>query len=482
MNYLERIYKKANDVSPAVKASFWFIVSNIVLKGISFITTPIFTRILEVKDYGTTSIYITWEGIISIFATLNLAGGVYNVAMTRYPEDIDGYTSSMYAIETLISSVIYGSLLVINKIYPNIFDLSNILLIFMWLQSLTNSFTSFWLMRHRFNYKYKPVVTYTIINALVSPMFAIITILQFPDNAAISKIVGSSIFGIAFGFGICIKGFIKGKKLYSKEYWLYALKFNIPLIPHYLSSVLLNGADRLMIDRLISRVNAGIYSIANSVSGVLTIVTSAINSTLIPETLKAVKSRDFSGLRKNISLYLSCVSVICITIMMFGREAIILLASKKYVSAIPYVPPLLISTFFLFATGIVGNIIFYYEKTWMMSFTTIVTAMANIILNYFALQKIGSLAASYTTLITSVMGFILTYFFARSCEKEVKQIINLRYFLFNVMILCAFAICSISCEKSFVIRCVVMICFISILWYKRSAIFKNIDKTGENLK
>ena len=103
MGKVKAFFAKLNNASPMQKASFWFIISNIALKGMSFITTPIFTRILDVSDYGVTSVFVTWEGIISIFASLSLAGGVYNVAMTKYEGDIDNYTSSMLGLTALFS-------------------------------------------------------------------------------------------------------------------------------------------------------------------------------------------------------------------------------------------------------------------------------------------------------------------------------------------------------------------------------------------
>ena len=88
-------FHKLNSASPAAKASFWFVASNIILRGISFITTPIFTRLLDPSDYGITSVFTSWESVIGVFATLSLSGGVYNVAMLKYKDDVDGYTSCM---------------------------------------------------------------------------------------------------------------------------------------------------------------------------------------------------------------------------------------------------------------------------------------------------------------------------------------------------------------------------------------------------
>ena len=54
-----------------IKASFWYTVSSILLKGIGFITTPIFVRILTKSEFGTYSNIITWYSIITIIATIN---------------------------------------------------------------------------------------------------------------------------------------------------------------------------------------------------------------------------------------------------------------------------------------------------------------------------------------------------------------------------------------------------------------------------
>ena len=59
---------------------------------------------------------------------------------------------------------------------------------------------------------------------------------------------------------------IKGKKFYSAKFWKHALMFNLPLIPHYLSQTILNSADRIMISSLVGASEAGIYSLAYSIS------------------------------------------------------------------------------------------------------------------------------------------------------------------------------------------------------------------------
>lgn len=59
-------------MSAPVKAAFWFTVCNFLQRGISMITTPIFTRLLSTKDYGLYSTYLSWETVLLMLVTLSI--------------------------------------------------------------------------------------------------------------------------------------------------------------------------------------------------------------------------------------------------------------------------------------------------------------------------------------------------------------------------------------------------------------------------
>ena len=440
---LRALFQKLNNLSPAAKASFWFVISNIALKGMSFITTPIFTRLMAVEDYGATSVFVSWENVISIFATLSLAGGVYNVAQTKYEDDIKAYTATMISLTFVASLLVYTACIIFNIFIPSVFELNTAYLLFMWIQTFTNAVISFWLMRKRFIYDYKSVIAYTFANALLSPIIAIIAILLFPNQAAYAKVVGAGIAGILFGFILCIHSYIKGKKFYSGKYWGYALKFNLPLIPHYLSSNLLHSSDKLMINSMIGTAQAGIYGIAHSITGLISIITQAINYALIPYTLQSIKAKNFKGLKNTITGCTALVAVVCIGVMLFAREGILIFATKEYLDAVWFIPSLTMATLFAFIYGIVGNIMFYYEKTWQMSVITICCAIINLITNYFGIKYFGYIAAGYTTLLCGAIQMISYYFVVKHYEKHLKEIIDLRAFFAIIVVYLGFMIYSV---------------------------------------
>ena len=434
MAVYRKILKYVSSLSPAAKASFWFVVSNVMLKGISFITTPIFTRLLNVADYGMTSVFVTWEGVISIFATLSLSGGVYNVAMTKFEDEIDGFTSIMIGLTALSSSAVYLICMGINFIAPSLFQLNQSYLIYMWIQTFANATASFWLMRKRFEYRYQSVILYTFCNAFLSPSLAIVMINVFSENKAYAKVIGAGLPGIVFGFYIGVRALLRGRKIYHRKYWLYALKFNIPLIPHYLSSILMNSSDRLMINYFCGAAQAGIYSIANSITGLISIITQAINQSLIPYTLQSIKKHSIHKLYQVVLGCTALVSVVCILVVLFAREGVMLFATEDYIDAVWFVAPLVFATQISFVSGLIGNIIFYYEKTQYMSMITIICATVNIITNIFGIQLFGYIAAGYTTLLSSFMKMMLYYLCAKKFEKDLHNIINLKW-LFSIFVI-----------------------------------------------
>ena len=483
MGKIKALFQKFNNMSLAAKASIWFVISNIALKGMSFITTPIFTRLMEVEDYGATSVFVSWESVIGIFATLSLSGGVYNVAQTKYENDINGFTSCMLTLTFIASTLVYTFCILFNIFVPSVFQLDTPFLIFMWMQNFTNAVISFWLMRRRFVYDYKSVIIYTFANALLSPIIAIVAILLFPAQAAYAKVVGAGLAGIIFGVVLCIITYVKGKKVYNKGYWGYALKFNLPLIPHYLSSTVLNSSDKLMINSMVGPASAGIYSISHSITGLVSIITLAINQSLIPYTLQSIKKGDFKGLKKVVSGCCVLVAIVCICVMLFAKEGIMIFATEKYLGAIDFIPPLTLSVLFSFICGIVGNIMFYYEKTWQMSAITITCALLNIILNYFGIKYFGYIAAGYTTLICSVLQLVLYYFTVKKYEKNLKEIVELRYFIAIVVAYVVIMIYSIIFKNLFFARLalvLIVIILVAVFHKKIINFLKMIKKKQEN--
>ena len=102
---MKKILNKYHSLSNPVKASIWFTICNVLQKGISMITVPVFTRLLTTEQYGVYSVYQSWYSIIGVFATLNLYYGVFNNGMIKYEKDKNAFTSSMQGLTTTVTAI-----------------------------------------------------------------------------------------------------------------------------------------------------------------------------------------------------------------------------------------------------------------------------------------------------------------------------------------------------------------------------------------
>lgn len=90
----------------ALKSGVWYIFGNFLVKGIGFLTTPFFARLMTKEDVGDFSNLITWIGIISIIATFDLYSSI-PVARFDYRENLNEYIASNLLLSSVITLVFF---------------------------------------------------------------------------------------------------------------------------------------------------------------------------------------------------------------------------------------------------------------------------------------------------------------------------------------------------------------------------------------
>ena len=92
------------------KASFWFLICAFLQRGISAITTPIFTRLLSTSEYGQYNVYTSWMSVLIVIVTLNLYCGVYSRGLVKFEDERSSFTSALQGLTitlVLIWTAIY---------------------------------------------------------------------------------------------------------------------------------------------------------------------------------------------------------------------------------------------------------------------------------------------------------------------------------------------------------------------------------------
>ncbi|KKI93259.1 hypothetical protein WQ54_05335 [Bacillus sp. SA1-12] len=415
MNHLLSTYK---NLSIQAKASLWFVFCNVFQKGITIITIPIFTRILTTEQYGVVNVFHSWSSLLTIFFTLNLSYGVFNKGLIKYEDSRDRFTSSIQGLSTTVSLILIGAYFIFQKVVNAYTGLSTFLMFIMFVEMLLYPALGFWSARQRFEYKYIKLVIVTALMTVLNALIGVIAVLSTDVYKAEARLSAYAlVIFIICGF-IYARSFFKGKHFYNKEIWKFALVFNIPLIPHYLSQSALNQSDRIMIDTFIGSAEAGIYSVAYSAGMLLTLFNSALIGSITPWIYELIKLKRYEGVAKKINAILFMMFLIIVALILFAPEAIKILASKDYYEAIYVIPPVAASVYFILLYNVVCLIEFYFEKTKLVMIASLFGAVINIVLNIYFIPRFGYFAAGYTTLGSYIFMTFLHYIFADRIQKD----------------------------------------------------------------
>lgn len=458
MNLIKKITTKYVSLNIGVKAALWFTVCNLLQKGITMISMPIFTRLLSTQQYGVFTVYQSWYSIISIIVTLNLAGSVINNGMVKYKGKRSEFISSMQGLSTCITLIFFFIYLAAMKFWNNLFHLSSVFMLTMFVQLLFEPAYLFWAQRQRYEKHYKSLVAVTLGLSAASPILGIITVIS-TNYKAEARVISFALVQICIGLVFYIIQTIRGKKLFVKEFWIFALKFNIPLIPHYLSQIILGQSDRIMIERICGAEQAAVYGVAYNLATVMTLFVNAINSSFIPSMYENIKSKNYKKINDVADFLCAFMAVIVCIFILFGPEAIAIFAAPEYKKAVWIFPPVAASIFFTYLYTLFINVEFYFEKTSYVMSVSIVGAALNILLNYIFIPKYGFIAAAYTTVFCYILfaaGHFLLYKFIIKKEKIESPIFNAKKIMLYSAAVLSFIAVSTVLYKFNIIRYIVI--------------------------
>lgn len=461
-----RKIKKRVKLPAPVKASAWALICGVLNKGVAVITTPIFTRIMTTDQYGQYNVFSSWLSILTIVISFNLYAGVYLQGLVKFEERQKEFSSSMQGL-TLVMIALWTIVYVVFRDFWNgLFELSTVqmlaMILLIWLSSVFN----FWAAEQKNEYKYKALVAVTLLASVLSPTLTIILIMHSEDKVT-ARILGMLIVEAAVYVWLFFIQLKNGKKFFDAKLWRYALLFNLPLVPHYLSQVVLASSDRIMIERMVGESEAGIYSLAYSLAMIMLILNNALSQTMTPWAYRKIKEKQNAEMAPLTYSTLISVAVCNFLLIAFAPEAVKIFAPAEYYSAIWVIPPVAISVFYIYSYDLFAKFAFYYEKQGFITVASVIGAILNIVLNYICIIKFGYIAAGYTTLICyMIYAFCHYQIMNKVCDKycngerpyngKIIFIISLVFTILGLMMLLTYNYFFI---RYFVILVFLIICF-----------------------
>lgn len=411
-----KLKERYQSVSKAKKATFWITLSSFVQRGISFITVPVFTRVLSPADYGSVSVYSSWESVAVYLVTLGVTYGGFNNGMIKFKDDREGYTSSVMGLVTTMGFLWLAVCLHFSGQVYSLTGLPLVLIFLLFVEVVSSGVYDVWVSRMKFDFEYRKMVAASLLLAVFCPALAILFI-SFAEDKVLARIASFVAVEAVFALVLGIAMMKQGRKVFSWKYWKFTLLFNIPLLPHYLSQVILSSSDRILIGNMCSVSDAGVYSIAYSVGMIMTLLTSSLNSTVVPWLYRKLDGKEYGRIRKMSVVLLGGIAVAVLFIDALAPDIVAILAPPEYGEAMSLVPIISASVFFMFVYSYCSNIEFFYEKRGLATAASMLAALLNVFLNIVLIPVIGYQAAGFTTMACYIAMSVAHYAFAQRVTR-----------------------------------------------------------------
>lgn len=404
-----------------VRAGLAYTIGNILLKGISFLTLPIFSRILTAEEFGFYNLYVSYETILTIFVGLCLYGSL-RTAKYDYQEKFDNYVSSIL----ILSGIIYLIFIFIgNVIYPSIsnyFEFKRGIFNLLITHSYAMFIFQFYNTRLALEYKYKKFLIASGINSIGGTLLSIFFILViFSDNKSMGRIYGYAVVPICVAFVIWFSFFRKAKKekhkLIKKTFWKYGLEVSLPLVIHTFSQQILNQFDRIMINELVNVVAVGIYGFIQTIASILQVIIQSMDNAWSVWMYDQLSNKEYCQIKEKSKMYILLMNVLYIGFISLAPDVIYIAGTREYYEGVIMIIPLSFAIYFVFLYSLPVHVEYFYKKTKFIAIGTSLAALINIILNYIFIRRYGYVASSWTTLIS----YVLLFFFHWQIAKQIDE-------------------------------------------------------------
>ncbi len=395
----------------ALKAGVWYTASSFLRKGIGFISTPIFARLLTKSDFGSYSNFAVWFSICAVICTLDLKSSVSR-AKFDFEDDFDAYISSITFFGTMTTAAFYAVVILFMDFFTNLLSIDAIFLHVMFIELLVAPSLDNIQAKHRIQQKYKIQVAISVFLSVASTFVAVLGA-YFCKDRLFGRIMGAEITNTVVYFIVFIYVMYKGRRIIDFKAWKYAAAYSIPIIPHLLSNIILGSSDKTMITKMVGKEANGIYSLAYSGGLIVSTLMTCFNQAMVPWLFEKLHAGDTDTIKKVNRYYILGFSIIVIGSVLFAPELIWILGGDKYAEAAYIVPPIMLGYGFKFAYTNYVNVEQYEKKTGIISIGTLIAAGFNVGANLLFIPIYGFEAAAYTTLAGFVLLFLIHYFISR---------------------------------------------------------------------
>ena len=424
-----------NDKSKSlIKDTITFAIGTIGSKLILFILVPLYTNCLTPEEYGIADLVFTLSQLILPFVCL----GIYH-AVIRFGLDKNESADNVLLCGLFIC--LLGALFTVC-ITP-IFALYESLKPWKWYFCSYIILQMFYMVFQNYAKSIGKNKTYAVVNIVYTLVLALLNILfLLYRNLGIRGYLIANI--LAVGVVVIILMFSCGVFTLWKRAKFNALtlkkmlKYSMPLILDGIIWWVIQSSNKLFVENILGNEQLGFYTVATKIPALMYVVVTIFSQAWGISTIKEVDNENDSNFYSSIfSIYTCLIFFICIALVAVIKPFMKIYVSEVYFTSWRYIPLLLVGNAFLAIADFFG--VFYNALKMPVKnmFVSLVSAVISVLISLLLMVHIGIWASVLSTFFAY---FIMMWVRLVDVRRYIHVLINWKLFLFNQLLLIAFAV------------------------------------------
>lgn len=394
-------------------ASLALTLTSLISKGCALIFTPIFTRILSADDYGSYSLFTSCLSVLVVLGTLELSGSVILRAFQKNRKAVNITVLSASALTAVTSAAVVAVFIIIRGALggESFFPYSDL---FLFVMCVATSIINVYSSKCRFLYQKGAVIASAAVQSVAIPLLSIIALrIRALDgiNHVTIKIGIASAVMLMLALGLIIRaavgalGEIKRSELGKGEVAELALssvrtmlRLALPMLPYYLSVMLIAQGNRMIIDGAFGKETVAVYSVAYSLGIAMSAVSSGITSVLCPWIMRKVRAGSFDVIRAATDTLISLSSAALIAFLSLCPELLRLIAPASYFSGLPAVFLISVCPILLSLCSVMSSVAVAKERVGGVVLSGVLPAALGALANILFVARLGIVFTAAVTL------------------------------------------------------------------------------------
>lgn len=417
-----------NRYKKLIKNTALITVGNFASKLLTFFLLPLYTAILTTAEYGVADLMTTTVNLITPFFTLIISEAVMRFALDK--ECDKNQVLSIGIFVTLLGSVVMLFFSPLIRISSDLKPYYVLFILYYFVTALQSVLSQFVKGIERVTVYASSGVLHTMTFIAFNILFLVALKIGI-TGYLLSMVLSNAITVVYLILGAKLWRYIIPPKEVSRDLTRKMLQYSVPMIPNSLSWWVSNSSDKYMLTFFCGVAATGVYSVSQRIPSLFATISTIFISSWQISAIDDFGSRESIEFYSKIYRIYSTFNILTLSgLILITKPLARFLFSKSFYDGWQFVPVLLMAFLFQAMSSYLGTIYTSAKKTKMLFISTIISAMANIVLNAILIPILGAQGAAIATFVSYFIIWIIRLFDTKKILKlEIAYKIDITSYL-----------------------------------------------------